>query len=412
MENEATADAEQVSEARDSRVFFWDEHNRLSSLALKGSALLVLTLGIYRFWYTTHLRQFFWGSTKIDGAPLEYTGRAVELLIGFLIALAILVPVYVLFFIGATFTDDIALALGANGLAYVLLFLFAHYAIYRARRYRLNRTIWKGLRFRQEGSAWTFTGKAIFWWFLVLVTLGLAYPWKDAALERYKVDNSYYGNLRLSSSINGRVLLKPFAIAWVGILLAIVCAGLLIPEALKATETGSISEDVNTRLAWLPILALIAYGIIIVGILIYIPRRIRAFINATNAGGVSFESTLKARSFFWAYFLFFLIAIGVSVVGGFAIALLGAGGLQFIAGQGGSLLALIPMILGYVGLFAILNYLGTIILQKKIWEAIANTMTVRNVHCLDEVQAAARQDPSLLNQGLADALDTDLGVGF
>ena len=68
-------------------------------LWIRGSALLALTLGIYRFWLTTDTRRFLWSNTEVLGEPLEYTGTARELLIGFLIAVAILIPFYAFIFL-------------------------------------------------------------------------------------------------------------------------------------------------------------------------------------------------------------------------------------------------------------------------------------------------------------------------
>ena len=61
----------------------------------------MLTLGIYRFWLTTDMRRFLWSSTELAGEPLEYTGTARELLLGFLIAVAILLPFYPFFFVAS-----------------------------------------------------------------------------------------------------------------------------------------------------------------------------------------------------------------------------------------------------------------------------------------------------------------------
>src|SRR5215471_5764867 len=68
----------------------------------RGALLLLCTLGIYRFWLATDQRRFLWANTEIAGDALEYTGTARELLIGFLIAIAVLVPIYGGFFV-ATF---------------------------------------------------------------------------------------------------------------------------------------------------------------------------------------------------------------------------------------------------------------------------------------------------------------------
>ena len=59
--------------------------------------------------------------------------------------------------------------------------------MYRARRYRLTRTIWRGVRFWMTGSGWSYAWRAGLWTLLVIVTLGLALPWYQAALERYKM---------------------------------------------------------------------------------------------------------------------------------------------------------------------------------------------------------------------------------
>ena len=49
-------------------------------------------------------------------------------------------------------------------IAFAALGLIGQYAIYRARRYRLTRTIYRGVRFHQSGSAWRYAFRAVFWW--------------------------------------------------------------------------------------------------------------------------------------------------------------------------------------------------------------------------------------------------------
>src|SRR5215213_8540040 len=70
-------------------------------LLIRGAMFLALTLGIYRFWLATDVRRFLWSHTEIAGDGLEYIGTARELLLGFLIAVALLVPVNVMFFLAA-----------------------------------------------------------------------------------------------------------------------------------------------------------------------------------------------------------------------------------------------------------------------------------------------------------------------
>lgn len=81
-------------------------------------------------------------------------------------------------------------------------YVFGQFAIYRARRYRLTRTVWRGVRFWMSGSGWIYALKASLWGLLVVITLGFALSWREAALERYKMRHSYYGDLQ--GSFEGR----------------------------------------------------------------------------------------------------------------------------------------------------------------------------------------------------------------
>ncbi len=123
----------------------------LTGLVVKGFLLSLVTFSIYRFWYITNLRRFFWSRTVVAGSPAEYLGRGKELFLGFLVALAILVPVYlVLFILGFAVPRLEPLV---PFLSAVFLFLLGQYAIFRGRRYRASRTRWRGIRLGQDGSA-------------------------------------------------------------------------------------------------------------------------------------------------------------------------------------------------------------------------------------------------------------------
>src|SRR5205085_5045822 len=67
-------------------------------ILIRGGLLMIVTLGVYRFWLTTDIRRFLWSNTQVAGENFEYVGTARELLLGFLFAIAVLVPLYVAFF--------------------------------------------------------------------------------------------------------------------------------------------------------------------------------------------------------------------------------------------------------------------------------------------------------------------------
>jgi uncharacterized membrane protein YjgN (DUF898 family) len=78
---------------------FSGDRSEFRRLVTRGAALELVTVGFYRFWLATDIRRHLWSNTVIDGDAAEYTGRARELLIGFLIAMAIIVPIYLAYFI-------------------------------------------------------------------------------------------------------------------------------------------------------------------------------------------------------------------------------------------------------------------------------------------------------------------------
>src|SRR5689334_7443672 len=166
-------------------VSFCAERGDFIRLAARGAALELVTAGFYRFWLATDIRRHLWTNTVVDGDAAEYTGRGKELLIGFLFAMAILVPIYLAYFLVSVEAERWK---GFAGVPLVIAFYaFGQFAIYRARRYRLTRTVWRGVRFWMDGSGWSYAGRSMLWALLVVLTLGLAWPWREAALERYKM---------------------------------------------------------------------------------------------------------------------------------------------------------------------------------------------------------------------------------
>src|SRR5882762_9373975 len=123
-------------------VSFFGERGEFRRLATRGAMLELVTVGFYRFWLATDLRRHLWSNTHIDGDAAEYTGRGKELLIGFLIALAIIVPVYLAYFLVGLEAERFKAFASFPLLAF--LYVFGQFAIYRARRYRLTRTVWRG----------------------------------------------------------------------------------------------------------------------------------------------------------------------------------------------------------------------------------------------------------------------------
>src|ERR1051325_6054317 len=108
------------------RVSFFDRRPDFRRMVVCGAWLEFVTLGFYRFWLATDMRRHLWSHTSVDGDAPEYTGTAKELLIGFLFALAILVPLYVVYFLIGIEAERLqAFASTPLGLFYYLFIQFA-----------------------------------------------------------------------------------------------------------------------------------------------------------------------------------------------------------------------------------------------------------------------------------------------
>ncbi len=211
------AEPEQISSmATQDRVFrprYHGETGGIGKIALRNSVLGVLTLGFYRFWAKTRLRRYMWSNLEFDGDRLEYHGQAKELFIGFLIVLAVVLPLVIAlnllqFFVAAETGATLGRAFGL-----VFLFLFA-LAAYRARRYQLSRTSWRGIRGNQGGRAVVYAVKSFLLWLAVGFTAGLAWPLRTVVLADYKLNNTWIGSKRFIFEGRASKLFGTWLVAW------------------------------------------------------------------------------------------------------------------------------------------------------------------------------------------------------
>jgi uncharacterized membrane protein YjgN (DUF898 family) len=383
----------------------------LFRLALKNSVLTLLTLGIYRFWAKTWIRRYFWHN--IRGEALEYTGLPSELLIGFLIALAILVPVFGLYN-GITFllqgSSETLIAV-LDFTYFVLLFAFFQYAFYRMWRYRLSRTAWRGIHFGLDGSAFTYAGISIVWFVFAVITLGLAAPWGRVALWRYRARNMRFGTTHFDFQGSGKhLLLKWLITLWLPLIGLGILIGLnvdAIQELITVTNSMNNGEATSDNQAAVAELMNKMFGSMALGgVLLYIVfpllmiwyrvHEARYMIAATRFLDTRFKAEIKPARVIWAFILFLLAIFAVI----FCVSMLGTL-TMFVSSQ----------ILGFVtaGIFifsfvVIVPVLGLIILSFSITRHVCTVMEIENVEMFDQATQSARQGPQH-GEGFADALD-------
>jgi uncharacterized membrane protein YjgN (DUF898 family) len=389
-------------------------------LLIRGGILLMVTLGIYRFWLMTDVRRFLWANSEIDGETLEYSGTPFELLLGFLVAVAILIPIYAGFFLAAL---DLGVLGKLSGvIAFALLGVLGQYAVYRARRYRLTRTVFRGVRFHQTGSAWGYSLRACLWWLASGFTLGLAYPFQLAFLERYKMRNTFYGDLAGRFEGSGLALFLRGILMWIVVVAPIaVTAGAFmevvdwkaLADAAAAGGPDIVShiEASNPALYSAIVFAMLMGGASLCFAALLYPAyqalMLRWWLAGLRFGEIEIRTQLRTRQVYGAYmrFLWFaiLFCILAAIVGSIGLLVFGllAGD---PTGTGGEIAATGLLLVSYV--FVALGfstvYRATVMLS--LWQLGMESLQLSGLSALERVKATGRPS-SALGEGLADALN-------
>lgn len=394
---------------RDARVAFGGQNSDFRRLVTRGALLELVTFGFYRFWLMTNIRRHLWSNTSVEGDALEYTGRGRDLFIGFLVALAILVPVYLGYFLVAIEAERLK-AFASLPLA-LFFYGFLQFAIYRARRYRLTRTIWRGVRFWMNGSGIAYAWRAFGWALLAGVTFGLAYPWQQAALERYKLGHTSYGDLPGRFDGRGWEFFKRGAWLWLlGVVLVIAAvAGI----AIIGREAGKPPAPAGVLL-----MVGLAIGVI-VAIFGFIYPAFKAiewkwWAQGIRFGDVRFDSTLSRGALignYWKLFAMSLLVIA-TIVGLAAITfgvVVASGGKPETWGVEMKLghfpapmiaLSVVP----YLAVFLGLGIVQRIYLVQRIWKLVTASITLHRLDGADHV-AAKGDAANAFGEGLLDGLD-------
>lgn len=181
----------------------------------------LLTLTLFRFWAKTRIRRYLWSHTSVQGEAFEYSGTGGEMFLGFVLALLVLSPIVFLpTLLQATRpeTEQVRI-LGFQGALTILLYFFYAMAVYRAQRYRLSRSRWRGVRGTMTGSGAVYSLLNLFYLVLTWLTFGLFTPFADIKLWHYRLSHSWFGDKSFAFEGEGGALLPTL----------VVCGLLLVP---------------------------------------------------------------------------------------------------------------------------------------------------------------------------------------
>ncbi|OBX18094.1 hypothetical protein A9995_13100 [Erythrobacter sp. QSSC1-22B] len=289
--------SEQHAQEAESAFGFDGTWREFAPIAFTNLLLTIVTLGIYRFWATTRERRYLWSRSRFVDERLEWAGTGMELFIGFLLVLVLfLLPFFSIGLLAESLVlrgqEEIAAVLTL--LSFVILFYLTGLARFRALRYRLSRTRWRGIRGGSDDNGFRFGLSYLWKTFVGYLPAGLLIPWSMTNLwnERWgKMSFGPYGFAAGAKSgpIFGRFLLfylAPFVIFIGGIALAFT--GVLAGFGIGGEEGAAIGGMIG--IVGLVLFFYLGLGLIAVA---FFAAFYREAVGSTQWGdiGFSFEAS-------------------------------------------------------------------------------------------------------------------------
>lgn len=278
-------------------------------LSLKNGLLNLITLTLWRFWGKTEVRRRVWQGIRLNNDAFEYTGRGVELFIGFLLALLVLGLPFLLFVFAVQFAGPMYAGLIILPL-YLFIFWLSGFGVFTAYRYMASRTTWRGIRFQLGGSATAFGFKYLGIMFLNGITLG----WYTPAGERQLAESLWrelsFGNrrFRFSAAKSEREgVYGAFALGWFltfipYILFVFIFVAIGFAAAASGASSAAPTPPPMPQAAMVVLIYAVMLCLAPLILLIWAPYQaaiLRSITAGVGVDGASFKLDVKAIPLWW-----------------------------------------------------------------------------------------------------------------
>ncbi len=272
----------------------WREY---APIAFTNLLLTIVTLGIYRFWATARTRRYLWSRTRFIDDRFEWAGTGMELFKGALMVFFLIgLPLIGFnFLIQRLILNGEGLTAGTLAIAFfVLIYWLVGVARFRALRYRLARTYWRGIRGGSENPGMAY-GISYMWKnFVGTIPLGLLIPWSMVALWNERWREMSFGPYRFAAEGRVEGLMGRFLLCYVAPFLAMMVAiVVLVPLAMASGSqkgpgaAGAVLAGFGTILG--------VYFIFGLVILAYYAKFFRQMVEATSLHTLTFGFTASTR---------------------------------------------------------------------------------------------------------------------
>lgn len=286
--NDATAT---TTEPRTHRFVFSGDVREYFRIWIVNLALGIVTLGVYSAWAKVRTQRYFYGHTRLAGAPFEYLAQPLPILKGRIIA----VVLFGSYLLASQFMPLVALVL------LVVISLATPWLVVRGLMFRARYASWRGLTFRFVGDY----GEAIRYFFLmymlVPLTLGLIYPYIKYKQKAFVVDNHRFGGRRFVFGADASPFFGPYVGAGLSLVgLIVVFVVLVMPAAMGMYASNDAQAEARAELlaTAYTVTMYLAYFVAWT----FLSARIGNIVyNHTSIDGHHFISSLRARDLLWLY---------------------------------------------------------------------------------------------------------------
>ncbi len=260
--------------------------------------LSLLTLGLYSAWAKVRTKRYFYGNTLLRRTAFDYIADPVIILKRRVITLALL-----LLFAYASFLPQYV-----QGALWLVFLIALPLIVVKALNFHFNNTTYGNIRFNFDGTYLRAMRVYLGLPLLLILTLGLTYPYFVREQKKFIVDNSSFGTASFALTASWHqfytVYVKALIITAIPVILfAAVYSGPLLPA------TASLDFDTTSSLP----LTLSGGLLLFMPIYAYIhTKSSNLVVNSLTLRQQRFESTLETGKICWLYFSN-LLAIIVSV---------------------------------------------------------------------------------------------------
>jgi uncharacterized membrane protein YjgN (DUF898 family) len=243
----------------------WQDYLKI---AVTNLLLTIVTLGIYRFWATARQRRYLWSNTRIIDDELEWTGTGGEMFIGFLMVMGIFLGWGALIMGGAALLGQWFIVLGAVCFYIFLLWGFG-FAQFRALRYRLSRTYWRGIRGGSDDNGVGYGWSALGYNFVAGLTAGIMVPYAITQNWNDRIRAMSFGPYMLDSDVNTKGLQWRWMmlyVVYIGFaILAAVIVAIAAPDPAVVQQNASAADPTAVVFIQLaPLVLLVGIGLVMV----------------------------------------------------------------------------------------------------------------------------------------------------